>query len=459
MFNVDDASAQIETALAPVADTAGRAAAVVRDAVVDTWRGFQGLPTVPGGTNWSCYSHEQMIGMLDTNANASQVGDQCHVIREMAGTALDTTEQISRESQNLSRDWQGLACERALRTLDEHHRGGTELTGFLESVTTALDLAAEALERAQCTMPPRVPVDQFVDVGEDIGKAVGVHLVGREVGRILGAGAGGFVARIADAHQKTQAVEVMRRYELDLQNAFSQITPPTIVPPGDGPPIREVRRQITSPSALVESTGSPTPGGMPSASASENTTRGEPAGPTSADLHPADPARGSTVSSASVAGTAARVGLDGRPVGTPIPWQDLIGRSALRVILPELLAAGRPGAEAPLSGRRGLAARNGMAGAAAVSGRGAGSLADWRKTGSVGHRPGTPTPVPPRGGGTAVMGGRGAGPVPGIGIPGAGRRGDQEAEHRNKMPRGDNLFAFDEPLLPPPVIGDWIGRD
>jgi len=50
--------------LAPVMDRARSATGRVAGALTDVWHGFHGSPTMPNGTNWNWYSHEQLQGML-----------------------------------------------------------------------------------------------------------------------------------------------------------------------------------------------------------------------------------------------------------------------------------------------------------------------------------------------------------------------------------------------------------
>jgi hypothetical protein len=50
--------------------------------------------------------------------------------------------------------------------------------------------------------------------------------------------------------------------------------------------------------------------------------------------------------------------------------------------------------------------------------------------------------------------------MPGTGAGGRGQRGEDDPEHRNKMPQYENLFAPDiDEVVAPPVIGDWANRE
>jgi hypothetical protein len=237
------------------------------------------------------------------------------------------------------------------------------------------------------------------------------------------------------------AVEVMQRYEKDLQDALAQITPPAKLPPGPNNGAVEGPIAVTDPSSGRRGAG-PALNDVglagPARSSPSSATAGLPAGTTGASgVSAFDPATGrSGTSLASVGGPSAvtsAAGSTGSTLGGGLgvgrgfggsgggmPWRELTGRGALAGVMPGLLSGGLPGGA-------------GRSASGTAAGRGAGGLST-----------------------------RGAGGAPGMGSGGRGQgqRGEDDAEHRNKMPQGENLFVVDsDEVVSPPVLGDWANQE
>jgi hypothetical protein len=395
----------------------GAAANKVANAIVNVWQGFFGSPTDPGGTNWNAYSHRELYEMLHTDASATQVGHQSTLTNTMANSAQDCAKQVQRKQENVPNYWRGDASESAKAALGSHSSGWTETSEFAQQLSTALDRAADALSRAQREMPKPIPADSITAAGAAGGAAAGSFLgpVGALAGSVLGAGASKIGASVVEANLKAEAVEVMQRYERTLRSSLDGVRTPTRTPP-------KLEVEIGGGNSALRGGTAPAPGG-PLGSGSgawPGATTGSGAGRSAvmprsgggvSNRAPAhlDPSGGSTASTIAAASAQPFIppatGLDGRPVGSPTPWRELVGRGAT----PDLFG-----------------------------GRGAGAGA-----GSGSARGGAP------------MGGRAAAGAPGMfaAPPGAARgRQEEDAEHRYKLPHDEKLFGIDE-KPPPPVIG------
>lgn len=402
MFIAHD-DAGLTAALAPV-DLDETLRDRIRQALDNLWHKYFSSSTVPGLINWRNYSHQDLYHMVHTNAKPEQVGDQSYAVDDMTMATMATTDEVSQNSWALTHFWRGQAADNARATLDWHTRGGEELCGFVSSIAYAYALAAQALGRAQATMPKPVNTDDGTNLGELAGLGA--------------AGPPGWVVRkcVADqaaADAKEQAVEVMEAYERDLHDAYRQVRPPATLPPGvehgssyaddgggdTGPPV--VGRRV--PRRTIQGGGS-----SPAATQQSSTVSAVPGVRADRAVAPVEPIDGSAgTTAASAMGPAVRSPRGpATDAGGPAAWRDLTGKGAL----PGLLSGGaRPGAP--------------------------------------GARVGRPS----------AMGlGQRTASLPGMSPSGAGSPDDEDTEHHNKMPRGQHLFTFnDGQALAPPVIGDW----
>jgi hypothetical protein len=267
-------------------------------------------------------------------------------------------------------NWSGAASELAadrLGRLGDRTRGIGTRAGTVQDATQS---AGDALVLARNTMPPP-PGDP---TGLAVAGTLGGAGVGAVIGGVLGAGAGGvgavpgaamgavvgavvgggaslFLADVAAAEQKAQAVHVMERYEASLRASSRAITP-------------------------------------------------TPAGATQAGMYGVDETATTTA--------AAAIGGGGGSTTGGVPWAGLTGAQPVNHGLPVGL---RPGDGALLAEK---AAMSRLAAA--------------------------------RAGGAGGMG-------PGSGARSRGAEGDEDKEHRNRMPLADHgLFDVDERAVSP-VIG------
>jgi hypothetical protein len=378
----------------------------VRQALDGLWHKYFSSSTVPGPINWRNYSHQDLWDMLHSNAKVGQVGEQSDTVGDMAMAALTATIEVDENSVALAYFWQGQAADNARATLNRHTRGGAELHSFVSSIANALMLAAQALSRAQRTMPAPVRADDATGVGG----VAGLVLSGPP-GWFGGGEVGKCVANQAATDGKEQAVAVMEAYERDLHDAYRQVTPPSTLPPGVKPPpdLDDEHGTNTGRPVIVRRDPSRTGQG---AGAGPAAAQPSPAGSAAPDVRadvtemlagPTDISMGT--SAASAAGLSV-LPPDGHGAGGAALWRDLTERGGLPGLLSGGGAPGGPGARAGRPGVTGLGKR--------------------------------------------------AGGLPGIGVPGARSPDDEDSEHHNKMPHNQQLFAFtDGQVLAPPVIGDW----
>ncbi|AHH99290.1 WXG100 family type VII secretion target [Kutzneria albida] len=222
----------------------GELATPLVDALHNVWEGYFGAPVPPGATNWNAYTHEQLYQMLWTNADPADVAA---VSEEWGrhGTELRGHADSLREQRDALRaNWSGQAAELASdrigalgeRAADSGARAGT--------VQQAAGSAGEALATARSSMP-RPPGDPTglalasglagAAAGAAVGGVVGAGAagvgaapgaaIGAAVGAVAGAGGSMFLANVAAAERKAEAVHVMQRYEQSLASSGQAIAP------------------------------------------------------------------------------------------------------------------------------------------------------------------------------------------------------------------------------------------
>lgn len=256
MTDDPDAATAIDTASAGVEDLAhvvtapldGTPLQPVVDLLRNVWEGYFGSPIPPGATNWNAYTHDELHQMLWQDAD---VGDVSDVAAEWGrhGTELTDHADALHTQRNALRDsWNGVATDRAEERLGQlgERTGGVGTRA--DTVGKAAQDAGDALALARNTMPPP-PGDQtaLVAAGTAAGAGVGAA-IGAVAGAVAGAGAGGvgagpgalmgaaigalvggagsaFLANVAAAEQKAEAVHVMQRYETSLDGASHAVTP------------------------------------------------------------------------------------------------------------------------------------------------------------------------------------------------------------------------------------------
>ncbi|WP_158895947.1 WXG100 family type VII secretion target [Amycolatopsis anabasis] len=258
MTDDSGAGSAIETASAGVEGLAGAVTSVlgqsgpigalvqpVVDALRNVWEGYFGSPIPEGATNWNAYTHEQLYQMLWQNAD---VGDVSSVAAEWGRHSTELTGHASslRDQRGALRsNWSGDAAELAgnrLGDLGERASGVGTRAGTVQQATQD---AGDALADARNTMPPP-PGDPTglalsgavagAGAGAAIGAIVGAGaggigagpgaLMGAAIGAVAGGGGSLFLANVAAAERKAEAVHVMQRYESSLRRSSQAIAPP-----------------------------------------------------------------------------------------------------------------------------------------------------------------------------------------------------------------------------------------
>ncbi|MGB3437196.1 MAG: hypothetical protein WBA97_00475, partial [Actinophytocola sp.] len=278
--------AAVGAVLAPVADAAGAAASTLRREITQTWHGVFDSPTLPGGTDWNAYSHEELYAMVCADADPGQVGEQSTVLDELGRGAYECADELSSRRQQVAEVWQGKASGAFDGTLDEHSTGGTAVAEHAAALSSAVLRASEALSRAQARMPAPVDVSAATSYGALAGGvAAGPNFA---LGSVSGAGASWFGASLLAANKKAEAVEVMQAFEQSLVAADPPDAPAKLPPgvPGGGPlpigpePVTVAAPRPATPRTPRATEGRPTsgPGPVDGPPAAPGSGPGSPAG-------------------------------------------------------------------------------------------------------------------------------------------------------------------------------------
>ncbi|GAB1516104.1 hypothetical protein [Actinophytocola sp. KF-1] len=308
--------------LAPVADTAGGAAATLRRELTRTWHGVFGSPTMPGGTNWNAYSHEELYAMVHDGADPGQVGEQAAVLDGLGRGAAEAADDLSARRGQVGEVWAGQASSAFGSTLGEHSAGGAAVAEHAAALSAAVLRASEALSRAQATMPHPVDVAAATAYG---AAAPGPNFA---LGAVTGAGASWFAASLAAANKKAEAVEVMQAFEASL-NAADPPDAPAKLPPGvpGGVPLPAPRPEVAAVAAAASIPRPATP------ARTTRATAARPAGSTPAQTRvpvgraPATATRGLASGTPAPATTTHGPANPG-PTATPTPGQATLGPAA-----------------------------------------------------------------------------------------------------------------------------------
>jgi hypothetical protein len=245
---IDTASSGVEgianaaTSALGQAGPAGALAQPVVDALRNVWEGYFGSPIPPDGTNWNAYTHQQLYQMLWENAD---VGDVSSTAAEWGRHSSELTEygsSLHKQRDTLQTNWSGKAAEVATNRLGELGDNTTGIGARASTARQATQNAGDALADARNTMPPPSvdPIAAGVTgavagagAGAVIGGLIGAGaggvgagpgaLIGAGIGAVAGGGASFFLASVAAAEQKAEAVHVMQRYESSLRNSSHAI--------------------------------------------------------------------------------------------------------------------------------------------------------------------------------------------------------------------------------------------
>jgi hypothetical protein len=248
---IEAASAGVQdlaSAATSVLDQAGPGGALLQpvvDAMRNVWEGYFGSPIPPDGTNWNAYSHEQLYQMLWQNAD---VGDVSTMAAEWGRHSSELTghaESMRHQRGALQSNWTSSAADLAGEQLGALGDRTSDIGSRAGTVQQATQDAGDALAVARNTMPPP-PGDPTAMALSSAAAGAGAGAV---IGGVAGAGAGGvgagpgalmgaaigavaagggslFLANVAAAQQKAEAVHVMQRYEASLRNSSRAIAPP-----------------------------------------------------------------------------------------------------------------------------------------------------------------------------------------------------------------------------------------
>lgn len=256
---VDAASAGVQelaSAATSALGEAGPAGALLQpvvDAMRNVWEGYFGSPIPPDDTNWNSYTHEQLHQMLWENAD---VGDVSNLAGEWGRHSTELTDHADSMHQQrgaMQANWSSSVADLAVNQLGALGERTSGIGNRAGTVQQATQEGGDALSVARNTMPPP-PGDP---TGTALSSAAAGAGAGALVGGVVGAGAGGvgagpgavmgaaigavaagggslFVANVAAAEKKAEAVHVMQRYETSLRNSSHSIAPPGAAGGGGG---------------------------------------------------------------------------------------------------------------------------------------------------------------------------------------------------------------------------------
>lgn len=219
-------------------DKAGPAGAVAQPVVNllrDVWEGYFGVPIPPGGTNWNAYTHQQLYDMLWQGADPGDVSSVADAWGRHSSELADNADTLRAQQSTLRENWSGAAVHPATARLGQLGDQNAGIGARAATVRQSTQDAGDALALARSSMPPP-PGDP---TGLALSGAIAGGGAGAVIGGVLGAGAGGisagpgalmgaaigavagggaslFLANVAAAEQKAQAVHVMQTYEDSL---------------------------------------------------------------------------------------------------------------------------------------------------------------------------------------------------------------------------------------------------
>ncbi|QUH03518.1 hypothetical protein HUO13_24265 [Saccharopolyspora erythraea] len=247
---IDAASAGVQdlagaaTAALEQAGPAGALAQPVVDALRNVWEGYFGSPLPPGGTNWNAYTHEQLYAMLWEGADVTDVSDVAAEWDRHGAELTGHAEGLHDQRGALERNWTGQAAGSAAGDLGALGDRTSDIGARAGDVAQATQSAGDALSTARNAMPPPPGDPAALAVtsaaaGAGAGAAVGAvagaaaggvgagpgAVMGAAVGAVAGGGGSLFLASVAAAEQKAQAVHVMQRYEQSLLSSSRAIAP------------------------------------------------------------------------------------------------------------------------------------------------------------------------------------------------------------------------------------------
>ncbi len=224
------------------AGPAGALAQPVVDILRNVWEGYFGVPIPPGTTNWNAYTHQQLYDMLWHNADVGDVSSVADEWGRHSSELADNADTLHAQQSALRENWTGAAAQPAADRLGSLRDRTSDIGARAATVRQSTQHAGDALALARNTMPPP-PGDPTglaiagaaagAGVGALIGGALGAGaggvgagpgaLMGAAIGAVAGGGASLFLANVAAAEQKAQAVHVMQTYEASLTHSSAAL--------------------------------------------------------------------------------------------------------------------------------------------------------------------------------------------------------------------------------------------
>ncbi|WP_026422324.1 WXG100 family type VII secretion target [Actinokineospora inagensis] len=411
---------------------------------------------VTGGVNWDGYSLSALQRMVGDHANVSQLdmlaAEWTRHGQKVATAASDLSHSLSK----LMPFWSGSASEDASRRVVANAAWISLLGGTAQQMSTPIQDAGGALRSAQSTMPGGSPSSPFLATAG--GGAVAGFAIGGPVGAAFGAAIGGIASAFGfgsnKKKMKRKAVQTMQRFEtavLGIDGRTPRFSPPAtgVDPGGDQHSPPPPRTGVPGPGVHVPGG----PGRPPSTP------------PGTAPVFSGTPGMGQTTPAFTPGFDSGWEnhwrGLTGMGPGGSLPGGNTGGPNTIGIgsggYLPGGLdVAGRgfgsgaggaglgseygPGARgANGAGGRGRAGRGGTGLGAEEVGSGRGGRGGLRGGSRFGRASGFTDPE-----------GRSRN---GYGMPANARDGEEDGEHRRRVPIEEDPFTTADLTAAPPVIG------
>lgn len=214
----DDLTSAVTTAVnpdgSPVPSLSG-----LTDVLDSVWAVFFGATTVPGGTNWNAYSHQQLYDMLWQGADPGDVNAVADEWGRHSSALTGTADALRGQGSTLRENWQGRAADSAANRLGELSDRVWNAGARAGQVQKAAGGAGDALAVARSTMP-KPPADPLTLMTSAVGAGPMPPLDAIAVGATRL-----FTGDATAGMAKAQAVKVMQAYEASLMTSSHQVAP------------------------------------------------------------------------------------------------------------------------------------------------------------------------------------------------------------------------------------------
>lgn len=214
----DDLTSAVTTAVnpdgSPVPSLSG-----LTDVLDSVWAVFFGATTVPGGTNWNAYSHQQLYDMLWQGADPGDVSAVADEWGRHSSALTGTADALRGQGTTLRENWQGRAADSAANRLGELSDRVWNAGAQAGQVQKAAGGAGDALAVARSAMP-KPPADPLTLMTSAVGAGPMPPLDAIAVGATRL-----FTGDATAGMAKAQAVKVMQTYEAGLMTSSHQVAP------------------------------------------------------------------------------------------------------------------------------------------------------------------------------------------------------------------------------------------